>query len=194
MKLTRRNFLAAAGAGLTGSVLTGCPDEDPRPSPPEHPNILFILIDDMGNRVAGMGDPYSQTPNMDELIRTGVTFNNQFVQTASCGPARTALFTGMYPDTTHAWHNLVDFRDIVPDAITLPGQFGLNGYQTVPIWKVFHLGRHDDEALSWTRPSWRPEGSFPRYYNPGTSGRPPTEVGAVPSEIYHDAQVTQRAI
>lgn len=199
MEVTRRTFLATAGAGLTSNVLAARPQDSVSSNhpqltkAPEHPNVLFILVDDLGNRIRELGDPYAVTPNIDALIRGGIGFTNQFVQIASCAPARTALLTGMYPDTTRGYNNRKNFRVAVPDAVMLPEQFRRHGYHTVPIGKVGPLNVHEREP-AWTHKVWKPKGDFPTYYNPDTIGRPPAEVGTVSAENYFDWQVTERAM
>ncbi len=63
------------------------------------PNILLILADDLRpDCVGALGNPHIHTPNLDRLVKQGVTFNNCFVmgsnQTAVCTPSRTMLMTG----------------------------------------------------------------------------------------------------
>ena len=50
--------------------------------------------------IAALGFPYMDTPNIDRLVREGVSFDNCFVSAPSCAPARASLFTGLYPHTT----------------------------------------------------------------------------------------------
>ena len=50
--------------------------------------------------IAALGFPYMDTPNLDRLVREGVSFDNCFVSAPSCAPARASLFTGLYPHTT----------------------------------------------------------------------------------------------
>ena len=62
------------------------------------PNILVILVDDLGyNDVGFNGATQISTPNIDRLAREGVVFPNGYVPYPSCGPSRAAIMTGRYP-------------------------------------------------------------------------------------------------
>ena len=62
------------------------------------PNILVILVDDLGyNDVGYNGAARISTPNIDRLAREGVIFSNGYVPYPSCGPSRAAIMTGRHP-------------------------------------------------------------------------------------------------
>jgi arylsulfatase A-like enzyme len=72
---------------------------DPPPAR-RQPNVIFILVDDMGfadltlnGGVAGGAVP---TPNMDSLGKDGVVFDNGYAGNATCAPSRASLLTGRY--------------------------------------------------------------------------------------------------
>ena len=68
---------------------------------PEHPNIVFIFIDDMGYADPScFGNPLVETPNIDRLAREGVRLTNFYVNSPICSPSRVAVTTGQYP---HRW-------------------------------------------------------------------------------------------
>jgi len=63
----------------------------------EKPNILFILLDDMGKEWAGFcGAEDIETPNIDMLAKQGVVFENMYSM-PQCTPSRVSLLTGQYP-------------------------------------------------------------------------------------------------
>jgi arylsulfatase A-like enzyme len=65
-----------------------------RPFPPK-PNIVFILIDDLGWKDVGyMGSDYYETSNTDRLAKEGVIFTQADTNAANCAPARACLLTG----------------------------------------------------------------------------------------------------
>ena len=64
----------------------------------EKPNVVFIISDQHKLEETGAyGSSRSITPNIDELARTGVMFNNAYTPAPVCAPARASLVTGMYP-------------------------------------------------------------------------------------------------
>jgi arylsulfatase A-like enzyme len=64
----------------------------------EHPNIVFILTDDMGyGDVACYGGKFVPTPNIDQLAKEGTKFTQFYVASPICSPSRVGLLTGTYP-------------------------------------------------------------------------------------------------
>jgi len=79
------------------------------PSPPhteaaERPNIVLILIDDLGYGDLGcFGSETIQTPRIDRLADHGTRFTSFYAQPV-CGPSRSSLLTGRYPVRSKGWH------------------------------------------------------------------------------------------
>jgi arylsulfatase A-like enzyme len=64
------------------------------------PNILFILIDDLGWRDLGCyGSTFYETPNVDKLASQGMRFINAYAACPVCSPTRASILTGKYPAT-----------------------------------------------------------------------------------------------
>ena len=61
----------------------------------EKPNIIFILVDDMGYGDLGCYGSEIDTPNLDSLAQTGLRFT-QMYNTSKCMPSRACLLTGVY--------------------------------------------------------------------------------------------------
>lgn len=79
-------LLIFAGVASAGPDLKGC-----------RPNIVFILVDDMGYGDLGCyGRTDIQTPNIDRLAREGVRFTEHYANGPECTPTRVALLTGRY--------------------------------------------------------------------------------------------------
>jgi arylsulfatase A-like enzyme len=121
----------------------------------EKPNVLFLVVDDLRPELACYGRDYIQSPNIDALAKTGVQFNRAYVQQAVCSPSRTAVMTGLRPDTTKVWDLVTHFRVAQPDAVTLSQNFKNQGYFAQGMGKIFH-GRLDD-APSWSVPWFTPK-------------------------------------
>lgn len=61
------------------------------------PNIVLINVDDMGWRDVGfMGSKYYETPNIDQLSKSGMIFTNAYAAAANCAPSRASLMTGKW--------------------------------------------------------------------------------------------------
>ena len=67
------------------------------PVPAARPNIVFILIDDMGRRDLGCsGSNYYQTPRIDQPAAEGMQFTRAYSNCVVCSPSRAAIYTGQY--------------------------------------------------------------------------------------------------
>lgn len=114
---------------------------------PKRPNILFIPIDDLRPDLGCYGNEMVKSPNIDALASDGVVFNRAYCQQAVCTPSRTSLLTGLRPDSTQVWDLKTNFRDHMPDLVSLPQFFKNNGYYTVGTGKTFHNIYPD--SLAW---------------------------------------------
>ena len=114
-------------------------------------NVLFIAVDDLRPELGCYGTPIIKTPNIDRLAARGLLFERAYCQQAVCNPSRVALLTSLRPDTTRVYDLPTRFRDKVPDALTLPQHFKNNGYFTIDIGKIFHLGHgNSEDRISWS--------------------------------------------
>jgi len=78
-------------------VLCSCKKQDLE----KRPNILLILIDDMGWKDIGCaGSNYYETPNIDKLASEGIRFVNAYSASILCNPSRGAIFSGKNPART----------------------------------------------------------------------------------------------
>ena len=109
------------------------------------PNIVFILVDDLGyGDLSVNGGTDIKTPNIDQLFKSGVTFNNFYSNSTVCSPTRASLITGRYPDLVGVPGVIRGVKDqswgyLREDAITLPDILNKAGYETALIGK-WHLG------------------------------------------------------
>lgn len=66
--------------------------------PAAHPNVIFILTDDMGlGDVTAFGGVEGPTPNIDRLAKEGTKFTQFYVASPICSPSRSAFTTGVFP-------------------------------------------------------------------------------------------------
>ena len=83
----------------------------------KRPNVIVILVDDMGFSDIGPYGSEIPTPNLDALATNGLRFT-QFYNSARCSPSRASLLTGLYPHEA-GMGNL--------DSVVRPGSGGLQG-------------------------------------------------------------------
>ncbi|HWX23130.1 MAG TPA: arylsulfatase [Candidatus Binatia bacterium] len=94
------------------------------------PNIVVILVDDMGYSDIGCYGGEITTPNLDKLARGGVRFT-QFHNTARCCPTRASLLTGLYPHQAGVGHMTEEHKNA--EGQTLPGYSGRLNDQSLTI-------------------------------------------------------------
>ena len=71
-----------------------------------HKQFVWIMTDTTGwNMLGCYGFEGVRTPNLDALAAGGVRFERAYTCQPVCGPARSALFTGMYPHSNGSWGN-----------------------------------------------------------------------------------------
>jgi len=98
----RVKFLSIAAAFLIFS--NGCLSEGK--SDKKKPNVLFILVDDLGWKDLGYtGSTFYETPNIDKLASEGTVFTDAYAASPVCSPSRAAIMSGKYP----ARLNLTDY-------------------------------------------------------------------------------------
>ena len=114
-------------------------------SAPVKPNVLFILVDDMGFGDVGYNGSEIATPNLDQMAQEGMTLDRNYVYPV-CSPTRAALLSGQNPLHMGITGPIADYANLPPDLKIMPEYFKDLGYQTHIIGK-WHLGlAHTD---SW---------------------------------------------
>jgi arylsulfatase A-like enzyme len=187
------------------------PIEDLRP-PKGAPNVLIILLDDVGfGASSAFGGP-CHTPNAERLAKSGLKFT-RFHTTALCAPTRQAMLTGRN-------HHSVGFGSITELATGAPGYnslrpkdkaplaetLKLNGYSTaqfgkcheVPVWQTSPMGPFD----AWPSGGGGFEyfygflgGETNQYYPALFEGTTAIEPEKTPEEGYHFTEdMTNKAI
>src|SRR6478672_2082657 len=122
-----------------------------------HPNIIFILMDDMGWRDVGfMGNEFVETPNLDRLAKGGMVFSQAYASAPNCAPTRACLMSGQYTPR-HGIYTVVDPRqppgspwhklqaaesksDLATEVITVAETLQSGGYATAffGMWNLGH--------------------------------------------------------
>jgi N-sulfoglucosamine sulfohydrolase len=105
--MTRLSFRSLARTLLACAVLAtlaACSDAPSTSTPATHPNVLWIVADDMGLEIGAYGDALARTPNIDRLAAEGGRFTNAFATSGVCSPSRAALITGTWATSIGAHH------------------------------------------------------------------------------------------
>jgi len=180
------------------------------PYPAGSPNVVVIVLDDLGFAQLGCYGSDLETPNIDRLAERGVRFTN-FHTTAVCSPTRACLLTGrnhhrvgmgMLPDLPV---NFPGYTGVFPDSAgTIAEILSDEGYSTTAIGK-WHLVPRDQRATG-PYDMWPTGVGFDRYYgflNGETNQWTPNlirdqqhvEPPATPDEGYHlDVDLADEAI
>jgi len=149
---TRRTFLrtmlgGAVATALGPSALLRAGRVRKRPL-----NFVFLLIDDYGWMDLGANNPHCfyDTPNLDRLAKSGMTFTDGYAANPVCSPTRYSIMTGKYPSRVDAtnWFsgtrsglfNPAPLNSKMPlEEITLAEALHDHGYKTAFLGK-WHLG------------------------------------------------------
>jgi len=140
-KPSRRRFLqmSALGAGVWLGGVGSVPAADsavPSTAKPKRPNFLLIITDQQGlDTLSGLGNRDIRTPNMDRLVKSGVSFLESHSANPVCSPARSSIMTGWMPTETGVVSNNRPIHERVPH---LGKVLGEAGYETVYAGK-WHL-------------------------------------------------------
>ena len=92
----------------------------------DRPNVLWIVMDDVGAGPPCYWEKTIQTPNIDRFVREGTKFDRAFLTASVCSPSRSAMITGMYQTSIGA-HQHRSSRGPGVDKIPLPA-----GVEPVP--------------------------------------------------------------
>ena len=141
--------------------------EEPRAE--GRPNVVLILLDDMGFGSLGCYGSEIATPNMDALAADGVLFTN-FHATALCSPTRASLLTGRNNHAvgmaylSHVDDGFPGYRGrIGHDAATIAETLVDAGYNTMAVGK-WHLAPMDQTTIAGPYDQWPLGRGFERFY------------------------------
>ncbi|MCX5045805.1 arylsulfatase [Aldersonia sp. NBC_00410] len=202
------NFAGRVGRTTDDST----PDWNVPPSaPPGAPNVIVVLIDDMGYSDIGPFGSEIDTPTLNRLAHNGIRLTN-YHTTPLCSPSRAALLTGLNPH--RAGYGFVANADpgypglrleLADDVATLPEILRDNGYATYAVGK-WHLVRDANMSPGRTRDSWPTQRGFDRYYgsleglnsfyypNQLVSDNSVVDIEAYPDGYYLTDDLTDKAI
>jgi arylsulfatase len=151
MGITALAFLLAANVSLAGNNAEG--------ADATRPNVLLVMVDDMGFSDIGPYGSEVSTPNLDRLAEEGMRFNS-FHNTAKCFPTRAALMTGQYAqrvgmsESNLVFKNHVTFGDVLQSV----------GYKTLMVGKHHALDNPYDMGFDHY---WGMRDGAANHFNPG---------------------------
>jgi len=154
---------------------------------PQKPNILFVLVDDLGYMDLGYtGSTFYETPNIDNLAKQGLVFTQGYASSQVCSPSRASIMTGQFTarhgitdwigaKTGEDWRKLNRVDKLLPaeyihnlpkEDITIAEALKENGYKTFFAGK-WHLGDEgsfpEDHGFEINKGGWdkgSPEGGY----------------------------------
>jgi arylsulfatase len=133
-------------------------------APKGAPNVLIVLIDDMGfGQSSAFGGPVHM-PNAEKLAKSGLRYN-QFHTTALCSPTRAALLSGRN-------HHICNMGSITETATAFPGQTGQRPNAVAPLAEMLRLNGYSTAAYgkSHETAAWEVSPSGPTDRWPTRSG------------------------
>ena len=139
-------LLAACGGSSSGPAAEA-------PAPRQPPNILFVVMDDVGidqMRSFGYGGQDAPPmPNIEAVASAGVKFRNTWSM-PECSPGRAAFFTGRYPLRTNMYQALgpndLANSQLSPHDVTVPKLLKAAGYENAMFGKFHLAGPEHNEA------------------------------------------------
>ncbi|PXW29011.1 UNVERIFIED_CONTAM: arylsulfatase A-like enzyme [Williamsia faeni] len=202
--------------GFTGKIgRTGAQSQpawagEPK-APQRAPNIIVVLVDDMGYADIEPFGSEMPTPNLNKLAASGFRLSN-YHTTSVCSPARAALLTGLNPHRA-GYGTVANFDpgypgfrlELADDVLTLPEILRENGYANFAVGK-WHLVRDVNQGPGRSRESWPIQRGFDSYYgslegmnsfyypNQLVADNSVVDIEEYPDDYYVTDDITDRAI
>lgn len=176
------------------------------------PNIVVVLLDDLGFSDFGCFGSEIRTPHIDALAQGGLRYTN-YTTVPMCTPARAALFTGKNPHAvgcgwlTHASPGYPGYQagEMSQDAPTMAEILRFAGYGTYGVGK-WHNVADTNATAGADRSAWPMQRGFDRFYgflgaetnffSPGhlIDGNEFLPIDAYPTDYYSSDDWTERAV
>lgn len=183
-------------------------------APPNRPNVVLVLVDDMGYADLGLMGSEIQTPTIDALAENGLVYTSMY-NGARCCPSRAALLTGLYPHNAGIGHMGTDlgtpaYQGYLRDnAASIAEVLQAGGYRTFMSGK-WHVG---GDLRARNSDSWRlGEPGFPtprqrgfdrfygiidgvtNFFNPHFIMEDDAEIAVDPTGYFFTDAITDHAI
>jgi arylsulfatase len=180
-------------------------------APPGSPNVLYVVLDDVGFSAMEPWGGLIETPNINRLAANGLTYTNWHT-TALCSPTRSSLLTGRNHTTNgmaciaEATTGFPNGNGHIPfECATIAEVLGERGWNTYMLGK-WHLCPLDEMNMASTKRNWPVGRGFERFYGflGGETNQwypdlvydnHPVEQPAMPEDGYHlTTDLTDKAI
>lgn len=157
---------------------------------PQKPNVVFILVDDLGLKdLSCTGSKFYETPNVDRIAQEGTVFTQGYACSAVCSPSRASIMTGQFTarhgitdwigaKSGTVWRTENRFNKLLPAeytqelpkaALLLPEVMKANGYKTFFAGK-WHLGEKgsypEDHGFDINKGGWEVGSPKGGYFSP----------------------------
>ena len=161
-------FRGVVNVDIRDSEPDWSPFEPPK-APEGAPNVVYVVLDDVGFSAMGCYGGPIETPNIDRIAAAGVRYT-QWHTTALCSPTRSCLLTGR----NHTRNSMACITEaaigfpnasgtIPPENGMLPEILGERGWNTYMVGK-WHLCPTSEMNLAATRRNWPSGRGFERWY------------------------------
>lgn len=180
----------ALTAASHAEARTSTPNPPGTAAPNGKPNILFVIMDDIGiDQISTLGyggDTPAPTPALDTLAQAGVRFSNIWSM-PECSNGRMALLTGRYPFRTNVNEAIAE-KDLAnshvsPYDVTVPRMLRQAGY-TSGLFGKYHLGGPSNDEVGNGGPGRRGWDYFYGWTGGSPAAIDSTAGGAGPTDKY----------
>lgn len=176
-------FVVLLGIGLSAGT-------QPNNTPPQKPNIVFIIVDDLGlHDLSCTGSKFYETPNVDKIANEGTVFTQGYACSGVCSPSRASILTGKFTarhgitdwigaKSGTSWRAEKRYTQLLPAEYvralpkaeqTLPEVLKVNGYKTFFAGK-WHLGDKgsypEDHGFDLNKGGWEVGSPIGGYFAP----------------------------
>jgi uncharacterized sulfatase len=131
--------------------------------PPDRPNFLIIIAEDMGPWLGCYGEEAVHTPNLDAIAARGIRFTQAWASGPACSPSRSSLFTGLWAPSlgteTHREPRPIPDWTVWTQYLRAAGYYATNNAKT-------------DYNADRLHPDWWDESSDTAHYRNRRPGQP----------------------
>ncbi|WP_436487506.1 arylsulfatase [Chitinophaga sp. ARDCPP14] len=153
----QKSYAGKPGTTLAQSVITPAPFNPVAPA--GAPNIIYVMLDDVGWGASSAFGGLVETPVFDSLANNGLRYTN-FHTTAICSPTRASLLTGRN-------HHSVNVPTVIDAAVNLPGHNGYMPFEKGTVAEILREDGYNTYAVGkWhvtPSPDLTPAGPFNRW-------------------------------